>query len=125
MDNVKAMENSAFGHQLKQLEKHIDNRLDRIESALSILNTDNKRNSEKIAEHNIRIQQNKEDLDALGKISRDMHMNCSKDNDNMHQIIFTRVEKLENGFSFYKGAVFVMPFVVGIIYFFIGLWLNK
>lgn len=116
---------SEFEAQLKQFEKHIDERLDRIESALSVLNTDNKRNSERIAEHNILIAQNKSDVDAVGKLSRDMHLNCSADNRNHHDIIFTRLGKVENDISFYKGAVFLVPLILSGIYFFINLYVGR
>ena len=114
-----------FELQLEKFEKHLDARLDRIESALSVLNTDNKRNSERIAEHNILIAQNKTDVDAMGKITRDMHLKCSADNRNHHEILFTRLGKVENEISFYKGAVFLVPLILSGIYFFINLYVSR
>jgi len=118
------MSDSNFEILFKQFEKHIDSRLDRIESALTILNSDNKENSKQIAEHNILIRQNKFDIDSIGDSVRNNEKKCQTSNSSEHSKLFEKVDKLENEMSFFKGATFIIPFVLTLIYFLIN-YLTK
>jgi hypothetical protein len=115
---------SDFEILFKQFEKHIDGRLDRIENALTILNSDNRENSKRIAEHNILIAQNKIDLDNLGALQRAGEKTCQTENSAQHKKLFEKVDKIESDMAFFKGATFIIPFGLSALYFIIN-YLGK
>lgn len=90
----------------KQFEKHLDSRLDRIESALSILATDNRENTKKVFEHEVKIEQNKIDIDKIANNVR--AKNDTYDN---------KIDRIENTLGKYTGALIVISFVFSLAFF--------
>jgi len=108
-----------------QNEKHIDSRLDKLESALSILNSDNRENSKRIAEHSILIAQNKSDIDNLASNIRNSEKSCQTSNNDQHKKLFDKVDKIEQSMAFFRGALFLIPFILTLVYFFLNLYISK
>ena len=110
---------------LEQFEKHFDRRFDNLENAISILASESKENTKKIIEHNILISQNQIDIRGIGELTRNHEKSCQVENSAQHKKLFEKVDRLENDFSFYRGAIFLIPFILTALYFFINLYLSK
>lgn len=109
----------------RQFEKHLDKRLDRIEDVLTVLNTDNKENSRKIAEHNILISQNRADLNNLGSATRDAEIRFMCENKEHHDEFFNRLKRIDERLNKLMGAIIIVPFFLTAIYFLINFILGN